>query len=188
MPPIPTRTLKPHPLPAGGTWFLSRDEAAAHPGVHIELVTCVAHFHGVYPDVESLVHHGRTFLNRHPAAETYAQVEEICQAHFEFPVGLRKRLGIPLGGRWFMHEGGARAAAHSAPPDHHIASMLLRSDDDSDNLTIWGCYPSSDAFHTDLAKCCAALPKGQCIAVHSDKGSLYAHGGDDTCRLDLSRI
>jgi hypothetical protein len=176
MPPIPTRTLKPHPLPAGATWFLSRDEAAAHPGVHIEIVTCVAHFHGVYPDVDSLTHHARIFLNRHPGAETYAQVEQICQAHFEFPIALRKELGTPLGGRWFMHECGARAAAITAPPDHHIATMVLR-DGPGEDLTLWGCYPSSEAFRSDLAKCCVALPKGHTLAIHSEKASLYAHGG-----------
>lgn len=167
MPPIPMRTLKPHPLPTGATWFLSKEEAATRPGIQVEVSTSIAHFYGVYADLASLCHHTRNFLIRNPGSETYAQIEDISQMYFEFPLGLRRELGIPLAGRWFAHENGAHAAALAAPgDDHHIASMILRSPDEEDT-TIWGYYRTSDAFVADLAKCCLTLTKGQSLMISS---------------------
>ena len=165
MPPIPTRTLKPHPLPAGGTWFLSRDEASARKGIHVEIRTSIAHFYGVYRDIGALSHHARNFLIRHPGTESYTQVEEISQMYFEFPLGLRRELGIPLAGRWFMHESGARAAA-LGESDPYIASMVLRSPNE-DDTTIWAFYSSSRAFAVDLAKCCSTLAPGRRLMLTS---------------------
>jgi hypothetical protein len=152
MPAIPTRTLKPHPLPQGATWYLSQSEALAQPGIHIELKTCVAHFHGVYKDHDSLCHHTRNFLRNKPGTETYAQVEEISQDFFEFPQGLRKELGTPLGGRWFSSERGARAAALSTTKSF-VINTTIRSEGDEDTV-VWGLYPTGEAFAADLLKCC----------------------------------
>jgi hypothetical protein len=168
MPPIPTRALKKHPLPTGATWFLSKEEAAARKGIHIEVVTCIAHFHGVYNDLDSLSHHTRNFLNRNPGAETYTQIEEISQMYFEFPQGLRKELGTPLSGRWFVHENAALAAALSASDNHHIASVTLRTPNEED-LTVWGFYPTNDAFVADLARCAASLTHNRCLMVCSTR-------------------
>jgi hypothetical protein len=166
MPPIPTRTLKPHPLPAGATWFLSQKEAATHPGIQVDIATSVAHFYGVYRDIASLSHHTRNFLIRNPGAETYEQVESINHMYFEFPLGLRRALGIPLAGRWFTHEKGALAAAAHASEEHHIASMILRAPNE-DDTTVWGFYRTSDAFVADLAKCCVSLRGDQCLMITS---------------------
>ena len=161
MAPIRTRLLKPHPLPAGATWFLSKEEAATHPGIQVELTTEVTRFYGVYRNHASLTHHTRNFLRSHPGAETYAQVEDISQQHFEFPAGLRKELRIPLGGRWFLHEAGARAAALSVAHGF-VVSMILRTPGE-DDTTVWALYPNPVAFLTDIAKCNPSFSKDQII-------------------------
>jgi hypothetical protein len=163
MPPIPTRTLKPHPLPAGGVWFLRREEAETRKGIQVEVSTSIAHFYGVYRDLEALSHHARNFLIQRQGTETYAQVEEISQMYFEFPLGLRRELGIPLAGRWFVHEKGARAAALGAR-DPFVTSIILRSEGE-DDTTIWACYASKHAFVVDLAKCCATLAPGRRVVL-----------------------